>query len=180
MASNCNLTRYYYNEYDNAVRCFKDGDLETAEDLCAALVTDSMCPRFVQIQAWQLRSTCTDDYSRAKTLLESALKMFEIMNEDELVLKRRAATGEDPPEEEQIEHAHTTDEAEPEAGVMATALAHKNCGIGHGRDHIVRGGSPETEQLPGGVEAPWIKISDTEQSTTSRDDEAAPPISPPH
>lgn len=197
MPSHYNLQRYYYNEYANAVRCFDDDDFDTTEELCAALVTDFMCPRFVQIQAWQLRSTCTSDYWRAKSLLESALKMFETMDEDELVLKYRTHTeemlasveelwqkrwadlGEDPPEEQPIQHTYTTDEAEMEAEVMADALAQETAGLALGRELIVRGGSPETEQQPGGAEAPWIKGPGTEPTNTSKDDEAAPPPSPP-
>ncbi|KAK4540248.1 hypothetical protein LTR36_009653 [Oleoguttula mirabilis] len=153
----------------------------------------------------QLRSACTDDYWRARSLLQHALRVFESMEEDgvvvseeedEVILKHRtnteemladaeeewqerwAAQGEEPPQEQSIRDTYTIDEAELEgASAQETAALRLRRGI------FRRGGSPEIA----GVEAPCSEAPDAEstsqdgQTTTStpKDDRTAP-LSPPH
>lgn len=85
---------------------------------------------------------------------------------EELWRVRWEEAGEDPPQEQSIEHTYTTGEAEMEAEAMEAALAKETEALNLGRDMIQRGGSPEILQIPGGAEAPWIKALDTQQPAT--------------
>lgn len=53
-----NRDRFYYNKYDMAMQSFDADEKAAADEACAELITDVECPRFVQIQAFQLRSMC--------------------------------------------------------------------------------------------------------------------------
>ncbi|KAK4901625.1 hypothetical protein LTR27_001397 [Elasticomyces elasticus] len=132
--------------------------------------------------------------------------MFESMEHDSLVDEFRTHTeemairldtvwylrwaelGEAVPEEQYTQHTYTTDEAEMEAKAMEEVLVAETEALALGRDLINRGGSPETEALPGGAEAPWLKAPETAQNETEQREPAqtlvpqemhSPPSPPP-
>ena len=57
-----NQTRFYYDKMARARQVFEDSNLELADDMCCELVTEFEAPRILQVQAYQLRSLCTQDY----------------------------------------------------------------------------------------------------------------------
>lgn len=87
-----NTLRYYYDAYQKALQSRKDGQHQVAEYACRELVTDYQCPRLIQVQAWQLRSICTEDYWLKKSHLNKAMEVIEKLNDPEDELVKRAKT----------------------------------------------------------------------------------------
>jgi len=180
-----NTKRFYHNKYDRALACYRDGKSETAEDMCAELVTDFECPQFVQVRAWQLRSMCTEDYWRIMSPLGSALKLIDTLKHDDVVQEYRehpeemlaeaeeiwkqswAIKGKSLPLEQAVEDTYETLEAEKDAEAMMGALAAKTEALDLGRDSSNRGGSLEVPQLSGGAEAPGLKAPEAPPSATT-------------
>lgn len=88
--SSLNSDRFYVYQYNNALRLFNEGDEATADNECRKLITNILCPRLIQVYAWQLYSLCTTDYWLIKDRLERALAMFEREDMNATKVQRKA------------------------------------------------------------------------------------------
>jgi hypothetical protein len=71
-----NAARFYWGKLERAVAIFEAGNTEKAQDICCELSNEIRCPRFCQIEAWQLHSRCfPDNYWFAKSSLDQALEI---------------------------------------------------------------------------------------------------------
>jgi hypothetical protein len=88
-----NETMFFHSRYNHAVKLFEDGEKEAADDICRYLVLDAVCPPFLKVHSWQLRSLCTLDYFDVREFLG---KCFSILQgwprEDPTVVKLREHT----------------------------------------------------------------------------------------
>ncbi|KAF2165911.1 hypothetical protein M409DRAFT_23643 [Zasmidium cellare ATCC 36951] len=121
-----NTARFYHSEYDKAYKMFLDGEKEASDDACCELISDFQCPRLLQIQAWQLRSVCTEDYWLARSHLINGLDLIASLQDDEEPLVKQtkehttrmleqrdaewkaywAETGQDAPKEQRMEDTY--------------------------------------------------------------------------
>ncbi|KAK5713464.1 hypothetical protein LTR15_011164 [Elasticomyces elasticus] len=72
-----NETQFFHVRYKQALQAWQDGELGEADDICRGLVADFPCPLFVQVQAWQLRSLCTDQYYQSRSYLQNCFPILE-------------------------------------------------------------------------------------------------------
>ncbi|KAK5135698.1 hypothetical protein LTR08_004684 [Meristemomyces frigidus] len=81
-----NETAFFFARYEAALTAWNDGFKAEADDICRFLVSDFPCPRFLQVQAWQLRSLCTGQYYDARSYLEHCFPILDkFLREDSMV-----------------------------------------------------------------------------------------------